>query len=997
MPFRNEQLEHIFNLAFDAAPTDRKAIIARECAGDLELQSQVEQMLEAVKDERFLAAPSLESTIQSFGHPFDAPGSQIGPYRLVKQIGEGGFGVVFLAEQEHPVRRKLALKIIKLGMDTRQVVARFEQERQALALMDHPNIARVFDAGATKSGRPFFVMELCSGESITAFCDTHRLSITQRLELFVQVCNAVQHAHQKGLIHRDIKPSNILVSSQYGKPLAKIIDFGIAKAMEKSLTEQTFITEHHQFIGTLEYMSPEQAQGSPDIDTRADIYSLGVLLYALLTGSTPFDSHTLRSAAYPEVQRIIREVDPPKPSARLTQSTDRIIGVAVNRDVDPARLGTIVRGELDWIVMRALEKDRQRRYQTASALAADVERYLAGEAVLAAPASRLYQLRKLARRNRAAVTGLVAVMLSLCIGAAAFAWQARQARIERDRAAAERDRTLVMSRFLGDMLLGVAPGVARGRDTTMLKEMMDRAAGRIERGDLAGSPESEVQLRGQIGNVYRELMQFADAERMLEPALSLAREALPSNHHLLAETLLNLGMLRRERQDPVSAEALVREAMTIAEQLASGDSELMAELLNTLGLIRREAGDLEQAESLYRDSLEMWERLTSGDHPRVALIKANLGTIFWTRRELDEAERYLRESVEMNQRLFGDYPVTAGTLARLAGISQLRGDLDTALKLARESLEMRRRLYGNDNNREVADSLRQVATVLLAQANYTDAEPMLVQAVKVFRATYAVDSPVLVGAMINLATAQFFNGKFDEAEQTATDALAMQRRLTPVDGQPAATLLMTLANNRRAKNDAIAAERHAREAMEIMIRTARGDSQIHAETIYTLGLVLLEQSRFAEAESLLRESVDMHRRLHSNGHPLLAAGHAELSYAILRQDRAAEAAAMAGDAVGTLIRLVGSSHRHTGTARLRWGQALLAQARLDEAEAELIKAHRVLSSAAGASQMRLLEATQALVALYEARDRAAPGQGHADKANRWRQLIPVTTPTTQPN
>lgn len=993
MQSNNERLEHIFNLVFEASPSDRKDIIERECVGDPDLKLQIEMMLAGAEDERFLAAPSLESTIQSFGHAIDRPGSQIGAYKLLQQIGEGGFGVVFLAEQEHPVKRRVAMKIIKLGMDTRHVVARFEQERQALALMDHPNIARVFDAGATQSGRPFFVMELCSGESITNFCDAQRLTIRQRLELFVQVCHAIQHAHQKGLIHRDIKPSNILVSTQDGKPQAKIIDFGIAKAMERTLTDQTLFTERHQLIGTLEYMSPEQAQGSPDIDTRADIYSLGVLLYALLTGSTPLDSHTLRSATYPDVQRIIREIDPPRPSTRVVQATDKISGVAASRDVEPARLGTILRGELDWIVMRALEKDRQRRYQSASALAADVERYLAGEAVLAAPASRTYQLRKFARRNRAAVTGGVAVVVSLSVGAAAFAWQARQARIERDRAAAERDRTLVMTQFLGDTLLGVAPGIARGRDTTMLKEMMDLAANRIERGELKGSPEAEIQLRGQIGDVYRELLLVDDAERMLEPALKLARDTLPPDHPLLIKALTNMSLLRRDRQDNAGAEALATEAIAIAARVGNGDSTSMAELLNVMGLIRRDAGDLTQAETYYRDSLAMWERLTEGDHPRVSLLKANLGTLFWVRRELDQAELFLRDSVEMNQRLFGDYPVTAGTLARLAAIKQLRGDLNGALELSHESLAMRRRLYGNDNNREVADSLRQVAIVLLAQSKFAEAEPMLQQAVKAFRAVYAKDSPVLATALTNLSTAQHFTGQYDDAEQNAVEALAMQRRLSPIDGEPAVTILMIQVNNRRARHEPLAAEPFAREAMEIAARSLPGDNQMRAESIYLLGLVLLEQTRFADAEALLRDALDILRRLHPNGHPVRAVAEAELSFALLRQDRAGEAETLARDGLAMLVRIVGANHRHTGTARLRLGQVLLAQAKLDEAEAELIEAHRILTSAEGASPVRQLEAVNALVRLFEERDRAEPGVGHAEQAQRWRDSIPNSAKT----
>ena len=362
----------------------------------------------------------------------EGPGVKIGPYKLQQLIGEGGFGSVFMAEQEKPVQRKVALKIIKLGMDTRQVVARFEQERQALAMMDHPNIARVLDAGATETGRPYFVMELVKGDPIVEYCDKHNLSIHDRLELFAQVCSAVQHAHTKGIIHRDIKPSNILVSAQDGRPNTKVIDFGVAKATSARLTDLTLFTEQRQLIGTPEYMSPEQAEGSLDIDTRTDVYSLGVLLYELLTGTTPFSTKELRSAGYNEIQRIIREVEPPKPSARLTRSPTTIAGVAARRSTEPRKLGTIIRGELDWIVMKALEKDRMRRYETANGLAMDIRRHLAGEAVVAAPPGAAYRLKKFVRRNRAIVAASAAVAAALLIGIVGFAWQAQVAREQRD-------------------------------------------------------------------------------------------------------------------------------------------------------------------------------------------------------------------------------------------------------------------------------------------------------------------------------------------------------------------------------------------------------------------------------------------------------------------------------------------------------------------------------------------------------------------------------------
>ena len=375
----------------------------------------------------------------------EGPGSRIGPYKLLQQIGEGGMGVVYMAEQEKPVRRRVALKIIKPGMDTAQVIARFEAERQALALMDHQHIAKVFEAGATETGRPYFVMELVRGVPITEYCDRNQLTPKERLELFVPVCNAIQHAHQNGIIHRDIKPSNVLVMIYDGKRVAKLIDFGVAKATDQRLTERTMFTEFGQVVGTLEYMSPEQAEmGSLDIDSRSDIYSLGVVLYELLTGSTPLERVKLRQAAYMEILRRIREDETTKPSTRLSDSKDTLAAISTQRKTEPARLARLVRGELDWIVMRALEKDRVRRYDTASAFARDIQRYLSGDPVEAGPPSAAYRLRKLARKYRPWLA-TAAAFAALLLGATGiYGLQAR--RVEQaERLLAERNRVIPKS------------------------------------------------------------------------------------------------------------------------------------------------------------------------------------------------------------------------------------------------------------------------------------------------------------------------------------------------------------------------------------------------------------------------------------------------------------------------------------------------------------------------------------------------------------------------
>ncbi|HEY7154963.1 MAG TPA: serine/threonine-protein kinase, partial [Gemmataceae bacterium] len=417
-----------------ANAVERAAYLNAICGEDDAMRRRVEKLLAAHEAAGgILDLPAVpEEATGAYQSLTEGPGTVIGPYKLLQMIGEGGFGVVYMAEQLEPVRRMVALKIIKPGMDTALVIARFETERQALALMDHPHIAKILDAGTTESGRPYFVMELIKGIPITEFCDKNHMPAEARLKLFLDVCHAIQHAHHKGIIHRDIKPSNVMVTLHDGVPVVKVIDFGVAKATGQKLTEKTLFTAYGQMIGTPTYMSPEQAEMSGlDIDTRSDVYSLGVLLYELLTGTTPLEGKRLREAGYAEMQRLIREEEPPRPSTRLSSLGDSATVLAGNRGTDPRQLARLLAGELDWIVMKALEKDRNRRYDTPAGFAEDVGRYLRREPILARPPSRAFRLRKFAQRNRAAVLTTAAVALALLAGATVATWQAVRAEAAR--------------------------------------------------------------------------------------------------------------------------------------------------------------------------------------------------------------------------------------------------------------------------------------------------------------------------------------------------------------------------------------------------------------------------------------------------------------------------------------------------------------------------------------------------------------------------------------
>jgi serine/threonine protein kinase/WD40 repeat protein len=491
-------------------PADRAAYLEKACVGNPALRRDVEALLSAHAADNPLDRPPADlaptgdhhATDAHAGPPAAEVGDWIGPYRLMELIGEGGFGLVFVAEQSEPVRRKVALKVLKPGMDTRDLVARFEAERQALALMDHPNIARVLDVGSTPSGRPYFVMELVRGVPITDYCDAHKLGPKDRLALFVPVCQAVQHAHQKGVIHRDIKPSNVLVTMIDGKPVPKVIDFGVAKAVGQSLTDKTIYTRFAQILGTPLYMSPEQAEMSGvDVDTRADVYALGVLLYELLTGTTPFDRDRFRRAAFDEIRRIIREEEPPRPSTRLSSLGPTLAGVSAQRGTEPGKLAGVVRGELDWIVMKCLEKDRNRRYETASGLARDVERFIRGDAVEACPPTLGYRLRKFYRRNRAAVW-IVGLFLGLTYAGASgiyFAYQ-RAVRAER-RLGEERDTALASE----ERAIAATREAARERDKLAEANASLRALADRQRRTLYVGSMNLAQAAWESGDARRTL------------------------------------------------------------------------------------------------------------------------------------------------------------------------------------------------------------------------------------------------------------------------------------------------------------------------------------------------------------------------------------------------------------------------------------------------------------------------------------------------------------
>ncbi|HEY7116283.1 MAG TPA: tetratricopeptide repeat protein, partial [Tepidisphaeraceae bacterium] len=730
-------------------------------------------------------------------------------------------------------------------------------ERQALALMDHPNIARVFDAGATDSGRPYFVMELVhGGVPITEYCDKNALPPRQRLELFVQVCRAVQHAHTKGVIHRDIKPSNVLVTLHEGVAVPKVIDFGVAKAVgQQNLTSTTLLTNVAHMVGTPLYMSPEQAEmtAGADVDTRSDVYSLGVLLYELLTGTTPVDKDRFKRAAFDELRRIIREEEPPTPSTRLSTMGDRLTIISSDRRADPRKLPRLVRGELDWIVMKALEKDRNRRYETANAFARDVERFLQDEAVLARPQSGLYRFRKLVRRNKLKFAAAAAVVASLMLSSGFSTWMFLQERQARGRAvSAEHQQELLRSRaetakadearlrqdaqaaeriaraeagkreqvaqFMKDMLRGAAPFVAQGRDTTILRQIVDKTAQRIGT-DLTAQPDVEAELRIILGDVYRDLGDFKQAEGMLRRALQLERERFGAQHGEVAVALNSL------------AEVLLSQ--------------------------RR----LDEAESLHRQALEIRRAVYGPNDPLVAESLDHLALVLHRQWKNAEAEPLYREALAIRRQAFGDQDLAvAESLSNLATLLRVEGQLDESESMHREALAIRRKRLGNEHP-DVAISINGLGNVLRDQGKLDEAETMLREALAIRRKIYPPAHPYVVQSLRHLAFTLFWRGKRSEADALLDQAVALQHKLPaqrqgsrptgdereppPDDDKGMAYVQLAREANRQGKVDL--EEAAARKAVELRPQ----DDSAH----YHLGHALEEKGRIDDAIAEYRRSV----------------------------------------------------------------------------------------------------------------------------------------------